>query len=74
MPFSVQAISGLPPDYRKSVIELQSSAPSCLGSSPGDEAVFSLPDGSRRWTWARDNSGQYEDTLLKISIDMFVLV
>ena len=74
MPFSLQAISGLPPDYRQSVIELQSSAPSCLDSSPGDEAVFSLPDGSRRWTWARDNSGQYEDNLLKISIDMFVLV
>jgi len=51
------AVSGLPPDYTQSVIELQSSAPSCLDSAPGDQAVFSLPDGSRRWTWARDSSG-----------------
>ena len=38
------------------MIELQSSAPSCLDSAPGEQAVFSLPDGSRRWTWARDSS------------------
>ena len=55
--FSLQAISGLPPDYLESVIELQSSAPSCLDAAPGEEAVFTLPDGSRRWTWARDTSG-----------------
>jgi len=50
------AVSELPQDYLQSVIELQNSAPECLQSSSAP--VFSLPDGSTRRTWARDNMEQ----------------
>ena len=58
----MQAVTSLPPSYLESVIELQSSAPSCL-ATPTQEPppVFSLPDGSRRWSWARDSGGNGED-------------
>ena len=57
-----QAVTSLAPSYLESVIELQSSAPSCL-ATPTQEPppVFSLPDGSRRWSWARDSGGNGEN-------------
>ena len=53
------AVTGLPQEYTEAVQTLQALAPHCLQDLP----TFTLQDGSKRSTFARENGQEYLDCL-----------